>query len=59
LIRRLTNSAKAEGQKRIFIHGEPEFEGEEGYRREGIPLYRKVYEDLKAIGGEIGVPFSL
>ncbi|HYB20069.1 MAG TPA: Ldh family oxidoreductase [Thermodesulfobacteriota bacterium] len=59
LIRRLKNSAKAEGQKRVFIHGEKEFECEERYRREGIPLYYKVYEDLKAIGGEVGVPFSL
>ncbi len=41
LIRRLKNSAKAEGQKRIFIHGEKEFECEERYRREGIPLYHK------------------
>ena len=59
LIRRLKNLAKADGQKRIFIHGEREFECEERYRREGIPLYYKVYEDLKAIGGEVGVPFSL
>jgi L-2-hydroxycarboxylate dehydrogenase (NAD+) len=56
LVRRLKNSAAAEGQKRIFIHGEKEFEYEE---REGIPLYHKVYEDLKAIGGEVSVPFSL
>jgi L-2-hydroxycarboxylate dehydrogenase (NAD+) len=59
LIRRLQNSAKAERQKRIFIHGEKEFECEERYRREGIPLYHKVYEGLKAVGGEVGVPLSL
>jgi LDH2 family malate/lactate/ureidoglycolate dehydrogenase len=59
LIRRLKNSAKAEGQSRIFIHGEKEFELEEKYRKEGIPLYYKVYEDLKAIASEVGVPFNL
>ena len=59
LIRRLKNSAKAEGQSRIYIHGEKEFELEEKYRQEGIPLYSKVYEDLKAIASEVGVPFSI
>jgi len=59
LIRRLKNSAKAEGQERIFIHGEKEFELEEKYRKEGIPLYYKVYEDLKAIAGEVGLDFNL
>jgi len=59
LIRRLKNSAKAEGQTRIFVHGEKEFELEEKYRKEGIPLYFKVYEDLKAIAAEVGVKFDL
>ncbi len=59
LIRRLKNSAKAEGQDRIFIHGEKEFELEEKYRKEGIPLYYKVYEDLKAIADEVGVTFDI
>ena len=58
-IRRIKSSAKAEGQNRIYVHGEKEFELEEKYRQEGIPLYYKVYEDLKAIGGEMGVPFNL
>ncbi len=59
LIRALKNSAKAEGHDRIFVHGEKEFESEENYRRNGIPLYHKVYEDLKAIAGEIGVTFDI
>jgi L-2-hydroxycarboxylate dehydrogenase (NAD+) len=59
LIRRLKNSAKAERQKRIFIHGEKEFELEEKYRKEGIPLYFKVYEDLKSIASEVGETFDL
>jgi len=59
MIRRLKNSNTAEGQDRIYVHGEKEFELEERYRREGVPLYFKVYDDLKAIGDEVGVPFTL
>lgn len=59
IIRRLKNSPKAEGQTRIYIHGEKEFEEAERRRREGIPLVGKVYEDLKAIAGEVGVAFDL
>lgn len=59
LIRRLKHSPKAEGRDRIYIHGEKEFELEEKFRREGIPLYIKVYEDLKAIAKEKGIPFSI
>jgi LDH2 family malate/lactate/ureidoglycolate dehydrogenase len=59
LIRRLKNSPKAEGQERIYIHGEKEFELEQKYRREGIPLYFKVYEDLKGLAEELGIEFPL
>ena len=59
LIRRLKNSPKADGQERIYIHGEKEFELEKKYRREGIPLYFKVFEDLKALAEEAEVFFPL
>ncbi|MGQ9627294.1 MAG: Ldh family oxidoreductase [Anaerolineae bacterium] len=59
IIRRLKNSAKAEGQKRIYIHGEKEFEMEERRRLEGIPLHPKVAESLRQIGEEVGVKYSL
>lgn len=59
LIRRLRKSPKAEGRERIYIHGEKEFELERKYRREGIPLYFKVYEDLRELAGELGISFSL
>jgi len=57
MIRRLKNSAKAEGETRIYLHGEKEFELEEKYRREGIPLYHKVYADLQAIAEAVGIGF--
>jgi L-2-hydroxycarboxylate dehydrogenase (NAD+) len=59
MIRRLKGSPKAEGSERIYIHGEKEFAFEEKYRHEGIPLYHKVYENLKAIARETAVPFDL
>jgi L-2-hydroxycarboxylate dehydrogenase (NAD+) len=59
MVRRLKNAGKAEGRDRIYIHGEKEFELEEKYRREGVPLHMKVFEDLKAISKDLGIPFSL
>jgi len=59
IIRRLKDSPKAEGQTRIYIHGEKEFEEAERRQREGIPLVGKVYQDLQAIAGEVGVAFDL
>lgn len=59
LIRRLKNSPKAEGQTRIYIHGEKEFEAAEKYAREGIPLHTKVVQDLKDIAREVGVEYTL
>jgi len=59
IIQRLKNLPKAEGQERIFIHGEKEFEESARRCQEGIPLVGKVYEDLRAISGEIGVAFDI
>jgi len=59
IIRLLKGTPRAEGQERIYIHGEKEFEAAERYRAEGVPLVGKVYEDLRAIGGETGVGFDI
>ena len=59
IVRGLRNSAKAEGQDRIFIHGEKEFETTEERRRLGIPLHPKVVADLRALGEELGVACPL
>jgi len=59
LQRRLKNAPKAEGQDRIYIHGEKEFEEAERRRQEGIPLNPKVAADLKAIAEELGVEYDL
>ncbi|MBI4319927.1 MAG: Ldh family oxidoreductase [Chloroflexi bacterium] len=58
LILRLKSSAKAEGESRIFVAGEKEYEREEEYRRDGIPLYRQVADEIRGIGKELGVEWT-
>jgi LDH2 family malate/lactate/ureidoglycolate dehydrogenase len=58
-ILRLRNSAKAQGQDRVYVHGEKEYEREEEYAKSGVPLYATVYDDLKAIAGELHLEFKL
>jgi L-2-hydroxycarboxylate dehydrogenase (NAD+) len=59
VIQRMKNAPKAEGEERIYIHGEKEFEQAEHRRAEGIPLVHKVYDDLQAIAGEVDVEFDI
>src|SRR5437879_13257409 len=55
LARELKDSPKAQGQSRIYIHGEKCYARMERYRREGVPIGPKVVENLKKIGKESGV----
>jgi L-2-hydroxycarboxylate dehydrogenase (NAD+) len=59
MIRRMKDTPKAEGQQRIYIHGEKEFETAEERMVTGIPLHPKVVADLKAIAEETGVGYDL
>ncbi len=59
LARELKDSPKAQGQNRIYVHGEKSFARMEKYRREGIPLTAPVVESMKKVGGEIGVPWPV
>lgn len=59
LQRQLKNAPKAEGQDRIYIHGEKEYEKEELYARQGVPLGPKVVADLKSIARELDVEYDL
>ncbi|HSM23548.1 MAG TPA: Ldh family oxidoreductase [Anaerolineaceae bacterium] len=59
LFQQLKTAEKAEGQDRIFIHGEKEFELTERFQKEGIPLLDEVVRSLINAGDEIGVPFDL
>jgi L-2-hydroxycarboxylate dehydrogenase (NAD+) len=52
---RLKGAPKAEGQDRIYVAGEKEFEEAERRERDGIPLQGVVFADLQALGAEYGV----
>lgn len=55
LIHRLKNTPKTNNATRIFIHGEKEFEQEERLTKQGIPLNKKVIEDLRSIAKQLGI----
>jgi LDH2 family malate/lactate/ureidoglycolate dehydrogenase len=59
MIRLLKDSPKAEGQERIYIHGEKEFERAERYMEYGVPLMETVIASLQEAGAGVGVPFDL
>jgi L-2-hydroxycarboxylate dehydrogenase (NAD+) len=59
IIRRLKRSPKAEGEERIYIHGEKEFEMEDDRRVRGVVLHPKVVTDLQAIADELGLVYDL
>ena len=59
ILDQLRNSPKADGHDRIYAHGEKGFAAERGRRADGIPLGPKVVENLKKVGGELGVPWVL
>ena len=53
-LQEVRDSAKAEGQDRIFIHGEKEAEAKDRVLREGVYLNDKTYEEMKMIGEYTG-----
>ncbi len=58
LAQELKKSPKAQGQSRIYIHGEKSYARMEKYRREGIPLEAKVVESLKQVGKELEIQWT-
>ena len=59
LQQRLKSSRKAEGQDRIYVAGEKEFEEAERRQRDGIPLENVVLADLQSLGAELGIELSV
>jgi LDH2 family malate/lactate/ureidoglycolate dehydrogenase len=51
----LRNAPKADGESRIYIPGEKEQETAERNLREGIPLNRKVANELAALARELEI----
>jgi L-2-hydroxycarboxylate dehydrogenase (NAD+) len=59
MITELKGSSKAEGEKRVFIHGEKEFEKSEYYKKNGLPLQDKVYDQLEKLSHEMNIKFDI
>jgi L-2-hydroxycarboxylate dehydrogenase (NAD+) len=59
MIQGLKNSHKAEGQNRIYLHGEKEFEKYDEYKRNGVPIEAKVIEQMKKVGDELGIKYDI
>jgi LDH2 family malate/lactate/ureidoglycolate dehydrogenase len=59
LLQALKDSPKAEGQDRIYVAGEPEWECEQERRRDGIPLAPGLVSQLREVSAQAAVPFTL
>jgi LDH2 family malate/lactate/ureidoglycolate dehydrogenase len=58
-LRELRDSGKAEGQNRIYTHGEKETEAMASRTGGEIPVNPKTLEEMRAIAEEQGVPWDL
>jgi len=58
-IQQIRNAPRLPGDKRIYIHGEKEFEQAERYTKEGIPLMEELVNALKQAGKKAGVEFDI
>jgi len=58
-LRMLKDSPKADGEDRIWVAGEKEWELQIRHEAEGVPLYHTVVETLRAIGEDVGPEFDL
>lgn len=58
-LRELKDSPKAEGQDRIYVAGEREFETIDQYKKTGVPIHPKSVGTMRYIAGELGVPYTL
>lgn len=54
-LKKLRALPKLDGQERIYIPGEKEYEAEARHRREGVPVNHSVAADLRALAGELEI----
>src|SRR5262245_17264767 len=59
LIRELKSTPPIEGQERVYVAGEIEFETAEERAERGIPLLPSVLKGLREVGDQLGVPYDL
>ncbi|MHA2044727.1 MAG: Ldh family oxidoreductase, partial [Candidatus Thorarchaeota archaeon] len=59
LINRMKNAEKAEGQNRIFVHGEKEYEEYDRRAANGIPIDERTVESLIGFSNEFSINLPL
>jgi len=59
LIDELKSMPPIEGEKRVYVAGEIEFETAEERAERGIPLLSSVLKGLRDVGAQLGVPYDL
>jgi len=59
LIRALKSTPPIEGEKRVYVAGEIEFETAEERSERGIPLHPSVLKGLREVSEQLGVPYDL
>ncbi|MDQ2721188.1 MAG: Ldh family oxidoreductase [Bacteroidota bacterium] len=58
-IQRFKTAKTVEGQKRVYIPGEPETEIEKERIKNGVPLLESVIEELEKLGDKFGIALSI
>jgi LDH2 family malate/lactate/ureidoglycolate dehydrogenase len=59
LIRELKSTPPVEGESRVYVAGEIEFETAEERAERGIPLHSSVLKGLREVSEQVGVPYDL
>lgn len=59
MMQELKDAPKAVDQERIYIAGEKEFELQDRFEREGVPLMSEVVKSLQEMGERVKVPFDI
>ena len=59
LIRELKSTPPVEGESRVYVAGEIEFETAEERSERGIPLHSSVLNGLRDVAAQLGVPYDL
>ena len=57
-LKELREAPKAEGQTRIYTHGEKEAESVERIKREGVPVDVKTAAEMKSMADYVGIDFE-
>ena len=59
LIRELKSTPPVEGESRVYVAGEIEFDTAEERSERGIPLHSSVLNGLRDVAAQLGVPYDL